>query len=40
MYSWAEEDEEDEEEVLEDKFGGKNLTIFLVDGTKGMSEQV
>jgi len=40
MYSWAAEDENDEDDVSEEKYGGKNLTIFLVDGTKGMAEQL
>jgi len=40
MYSWAAEDENDEDDVSEDKYGGKNLTIFLLDGTKGMAEQL
>jgi len=40
MYSWAEVDEEEEEDVFDDKFGGKNLIIFLVDGTKGMAKQL
>ena len=40
MYSWAAEDEDDEDDVSEEKYGGKNLTIFLVDGTKGMAEQL
>eukprot|EP00092_Neocalanus_flemingeri_P030946 GFUD01033608.1.p1 GENE.GFUD01033608.1~~GFUD01033608.1.p1 ORF type:complete len:608 (+),score=207.55 GFUD01033608.1:49-1872(+) len=40
MYSWAEEEEGGEEDVQEDRFGGKNLTIFLVDGTKGMAKQL
>jgi len=40
MYSWDAEDENDEDDVSEEKYGGKNLTIFLVDGTKGMAEQL
>jgi len=40
MYSWAEEDEEGEEDIVQEKFGGKNLTIFLVDATKSMAKQL
>jgi len=40
MYSWAAEDENDEDDVSEEKYGGKNLTIFLVDGTKEMAAQL
>jgi len=40
MYSWAEEDENEDDDLLEDKYGGKNLTIFLVDGTKAMAEEL
>ena len=40
MYSWAAEDEDDEDDVSEEKYGGKNLTIFLVDGTKEMAAQL
>ena len=37
MYSWANDDEEEEDETLEDKYGGKHLIIFLVDATKRMA---
>jgi len=40
MYSWAVDDEEEDEEVGQEKYGGKNLTIFLIDATKGMAEQL
>jgi len=38
MYSWAEDDEDGEEDILEEKFGGKNLTIFLIDTTVSMAK--
>jgi len=40
MYSWAAEDENEEDEESDYKYGGKNLTIFLIDGTIGMAAQL
>jgi len=40
MYSWADEEEEEEDESFDGKYGGKNLTIFLVDGTKSMMSKL
>jgi len=40
MYSWAQGADDDEDESIDNDYGGKSLIIFLVDCTKPMSEPI